>query len=67
VRTAKPENLIGLVDQLHSPAYSTSVGLLNWAVMMNETMSPGYLPEDKHVYEVNKWSTIVEWLKRLLP
>jgi len=28
VQIAKPENLIGLVDQLHSPAYSTSVGLL---------------------------------------
>lgn len=40
VRIARPENLVGLVDQLHSPAYSTSVGLLYWALMMNETAAP---------------------------
>ncbi len=37
VRLAKPENLVGLTDQLHSPAYSTSVGLLNWALIMSES------------------------------
>ncbi len=37
VRIAKPENLVGLTDQLGSPAYSTSVGLLYWALLMNET------------------------------
>lgn len=36
VRIAGPENLLGLTDQLHSPAYSTSVGLLNWAILMND-------------------------------
>ncbi len=40
VRIAKPEGLIGLTDQLHSPAYSTSVGLLYWALMMNEAIVP---------------------------
>ncbi len=40
VRIAKPENLVGLVDQLNSPAYSTSIGLLYWALMMNETAQP---------------------------
>ena len=30
-RVAKPKNLVGLVDALHSPAYATSVGLLDWA------------------------------------
>jgi cell division protein FtsA len=39
VRIAQPENLIGLVDQLHSPAYSTSIGLLFWAMMMSETIT----------------------------
>ncbi|TFG89864.1 MAG: cell division protein FtsA, partial [Candidatus Atribacteria bacterium] len=34
VRVAQPENLYGLVDQLYSPAYSTSVGLLYWALLM---------------------------------
>lgn len=31
-RIARPRNLIGLVDSLQSPAYATSVGLLQWAV-----------------------------------
>ncbi|MBP9676220.1 MAG: cell division protein FtsA, partial [Anaerolineaceae bacterium] len=36
VRVARPENLIGLVDQLQSPAYSTSVGLLKWSELMTQ-------------------------------
>ena len=36
VRTAGPEGLRGLVDQLHSPAYSTSLGLLHWARLQEE-------------------------------
>ncbi|GAP20283.1 cell division protein FtsA [Leptolinea tardivitalis] len=39
VRIAGPENLLGLTDQLHSPAFSTSVGLLNWAILMNDATS----------------------------
>jgi cell division protein FtsA len=30
VRVGQPQNLRGLVDALHSPAYATSVGLLRW-------------------------------------
>jgi len=42
VRTAEPKNLVGLVDRLNSPAYSTSVGLLRWALTMHaHTMTPG--------------------------
>lgn len=40
VRIAQPENLIGMTDKLVSPAYSTSVGLLRWAVLMNDITSP---------------------------
>jgi cell division protein FtsA len=36
VRIAQPENLLGLVDRLNSPAYSTSVGLLKWIMSMHE-------------------------------
>jgi cell division protein FtsA len=32
VRIAQPENLVGLVDKLVGPAYSTSVGLLHFAL-----------------------------------
>lgn len=40
VRVSAPENLVGLVDQLYSPAYSTSVGLLHWALLMDEALTP---------------------------
>jgi len=36
VRTAQPENLFGLVDRLNSPAFSTGVGLLRWALTMHD-------------------------------
>ena len=36
VRTGQPEKLLGLVDRLNSPAYATSVGLLQWALTMHE-------------------------------
>lgn len=39
VRLAKPENLLGMVDQLDSPAFSTSVGLLKWATLFSEVAS----------------------------
>ncbi len=66
VRVARPENLIGLTDQLHSPAYSTSVGLLHWALLMSETeqvitrrrFSKGGLLNSEQVKN---------FLKRLLP
>ena len=39
-RVAKPKNLIGLVDSLSSPAFATSVGLLNWATSGHNTFRP---------------------------
>src|SRR5919109_4122540 len=36
IRTGQPENLLGLVDRLYSPAYSTGVGLLRWALNMQD-------------------------------
>jgi cell division protein FtsA len=39
-RVAKPKNLIGLVDTLNSPAFATSVGLLNWATSGHNTFRP---------------------------
>lgn len=66
-RTAKPENLVGLVDQLHSPAYSTSIGLLQWAVMMNETIMPGIVYSEREYVESSRFSSVINWVKRLLP
>ena len=39
VRIAQPENLYGLVDQLKSPSFSSSVGLLHWAMLYLEAES----------------------------
>jgi len=36
VRVGQPSELRGLVDQLHSPAYATSLGLLEWARLQEE-------------------------------
>ena len=65
IRIAQPENLYGLVDQLYSPAYSTSVGLLHWALLMEEAIEPKSskappLPNDL-------WEKIRDFAKRLLP
>jgi cell division protein FtsA len=67
VRLAKPENLLGMVDKLASPAYSTSVGLLQWATLMSEitpyTPGPGPRPSGGGI----NWEKIKNWLRRLLP
>ncbi len=70
VRVAKPENLVGLVDQLQSPAFSTSVGLLKWAELMNETSgTTAHAPSRRPGVGIPspKWDDVKEWLKRLLP
>jgi cell division protein FtsA len=64
-RVARPENLMGLVDQLNSPAYSTSVGLLYWAMFLNET---GPSPKHRPGPQFNiTWDMIKTFLKNLLP
>ncbi len=69
VRTAQPENLVGMIDQLDSPAYSTSVGLLHWAIAMQEQeIEIG--KDRKHRKKGEKIMDLgvaKNWLKRLLP
>ncbi|MFZ5810232.1 MAG: cell division protein FtsA [Chloroflexota bacterium] len=69
VRVARPEGLIGMADRLDSPAYSTSVGLLKWALLYNE-----FVPSESHRSggiqlpgNSEAWETLKEWLRRLLP
>jgi cell division protein FtsA len=72
VRIAQPENLVGMSDQLHSPAFSTSVGLLKWASLMSEMTSqaggrrvrPGAQGGGQGGLN---WEGIRNWLRRLLP
>ncbi|MCP4356719.1 MAG: cell division protein FtsA [Chloroflexi bacterium] len=59
-RVAQPRNLLGMVDQLYSPAYATSVGLLRWAMSDNQI----YQPRGHH----REWGQRVgSLLKTLLP
>ncbi len=64
-RIAKPQNLIGLIDQLDSPSYSTSVGLLEWAMLMSDTGQ--YI--DRHgPKKAKNWTEqLKDLLRRLLP
>ncbi len=67
VRLGRPDNLVGMVDRLHSPAFSTSVGLIQWAMLMSEyTTSPISQPQQKVGSGVN-WDKIMDVLKRFLP
>ena len=43
-RVAKPKKLVGLVDALHSPAFATGVGLLEWAVSGQSIYRPRPAP-----------------------
>jgi len=69
VRIAGPEGLKGMTDQLHSPAYSTSVGLLTWTILMN-TVS---YEKDLRRKRFSRGSAplnvrnILNFLRRLLP
>lgn len=65
VRVAQPENLVGLVDQLYSPAYSTSVGLLEWALLMDAAIQPGKAKTPPVPSDL--WEKVKDFAKRLLP
>lgn len=67
VRIAKPENLIGMVDKLNSPAFSTSVGLLHWAVLMSEVAPQAGSRRPRSQGGWIDWEKIKSWLRRLLP
>jgi cell division protein FtsA len=64
VRTAQPENLSGLVDRLNSPAYSTSVGLLRWAVSMHDQDLGG---ERRRSKGEKNMDVVKKWIGRILP
>ncbi len=71
VRVAQPENLTGLIDKLNSPAYSTSVGLLRWAMTMHEHdlifQSRGRSRRRSRGERNVDLEFIKNWIKRLLP
>jgi cell division protein FtsA len=64
VRSGQPENLLGLVDRLNSPAYSTGVGLLRWAMSMHDHDLGGRSRRTKG--EMNM-DVVKKWIGRILP
>ncbi|MBI4315434.1 MAG: cell division protein FtsA [Chloroflexi bacterium] len=69
-RVAAPENLRGLVDSLHGPQFSTSVGLLKWAA--RETLAAARAPLPGRRGNRSKTmddgiTKVSEWFRRLLP
>ena len=70
VRTAGPQDLVGLVDKLNSPSYSTSVGLLRWAMsMQTHDLANNGAHRSRRARGVStmNFEIIKNWMKRLLP
>ncbi len=69
VRIGKPEKLLGMKDRLDSPAYSTSVGLLRWALLMNE-FTPQGVQRPIDLYKEGgdtNWDRVKDFIWRLFP
>ncbi|HSO28096.1 MAG TPA: cell division protein FtsA, partial [Anaerolineales bacterium] len=70
-RVAHPEKISGMVDRLENPAFATSIGLLRWALLMND-ITPhaarrrGRARTSQQGGGVS-WEKIKSWLRRLLP
>jgi len=67
-RIGKPEKMVGLTDQISYPAFATSVGLLQWAILMSET---NQAPNERHgksgkPFDI-KAEKIKNWFGKLLP
>lgn len=70
VRTGQPQDLKGLVDKLNSPMYSTSFGLLQWAINMHDhqvAVSSGKKSRRTRGEPSMKFDTLKDWIKRILP
>jgi len=65
VRLAQPDNVTGLADELRSPAFSTSLGLLAWAKMQQETQLDTY--GYGHGWPIFDLKRAAGFFKRLLP
>jgi cell division protein FtsA len=69
VRIAMPENLVGMSDKIQTPAFSTSVGLLRWALLMTDI----YVHPNRQNIRIGnatggiEWESVKNFLRRLLP
>ena len=70
VRIAGPENLIGMSDKLESPAFSTGVGLLRWALLMSDLFVEPKRRQRRSPRSGEggfNWDALKEFFRRLLP
>ncbi len=67
VRIASPQGLSGLVDVLGSPAYATSVGLLEWGIHQDAHGREWRAPSDQKTSGPGWWTRLRDLLRPLLP
>ena len=69
VRITQPNGLVGMIDQISSPAFSTSVGLLRWATLMSEIAPSNRRRRSRPRTKESTLNleNVSNWLKRLLP
>lgn len=68
VRIGKPERMVGLTDQISTPAFATSVGLLQWAILMSETNQESSERSRMRNKPTNiNMEALRAWLRKLLP
>jgi len=64
VRIAKPEGVSGLIDEIQSPAYSTSVGLIIFGSEVNKSK---VLPAVGITQMKGLVGKVISWIKSLIP
>ena len=73
-----PKELLGMTDKLESPAFSTSIGLLRWALLMSDiALAPGQSGRRKPKFagqagarpseQSFDWGKIWKFVRRLFP
>ena len=65
-RVAQPEGMTGMIDKIQGPAFATSIGIIRWAMLMNEYLSQ---PERKRSRrpEGESLRKVRELIRLLLP
>ncbi|MCL4392784.1 cell division protein FtsA [Patescibacteria group bacterium] len=66
VRVAHPSNLIGLTDEISTPAYSTVCGLIDYYLNKNK-LSDNSRKKPNVASFANKGNVFLDWLKTLMP
>jgi cell division protein FtsA len=62
LRIGQPNNVLGLVDQLASPAFATSVGLLQWGLTVSLSPAPR-----RHRSRPGIGDRFGNWMRNFLP